>query len=77
MLSIFFVVDKAIKTYVYLQKYRCAIQLIKNLLLIFQIGTYLNIQGDPNQNLLIQMAVTVKIFIFDPMLLMRKCVWEV
>ena len=33
-------------------------------------------QGDPNQNLLIQMAITVKIFIFDHLLLKPKWVWE-
>ena len=32
------------------------------------------VQGDPNQNLLIQMAITLKICISDPMLLKPKCV---
>ena len=32
------------------------------------------IQGDPNQNLLFQMAITLKIRISDPMLVKPKCV---
>ena len=35
-----------------------------------------NIQGDPNQSLLIQMAITLKICISDPMLVKPKCVSE-
>ena len=35
-----------------------------------------NIQGDPNQSLLIQMAITLKIRISDPMLVKPKCVLE-
>ena len=33
-----------------------------------------NVQGDPNQSLLFQMAITLKICICDPMLLKPKCV---
>ena len=36
----------------------------------------LKTQGDPNQNLLILMAITLKISISDPMLVQPKCVWE-
>ena len=36
-----------------------------------------NIQGDPNQKLLIQMTITLKICISDPMLVKPKCVWKV
>ena len=35
------------------------------------------VQGDPNQSLLIQMAITLKICISDPMLVKPKCVLEV
>ena len=34
------------------------------------------LQGDPNQNLLIQMAITLKICISDPKLVKPKCVSE-
>ena len=34
------------------------------------------LQGDPNQNLLFQMAITLKIRISDPMLAKPKCVLE-
>ena len=40
-------------------------------------GKYLQDEGDPNQNLLIQMAISLKICIFDPMLAKSKCVWQV
>ena len=34
------------------------------------------VQGDPNQNLLIQMAITLKICISYPMLVKPKCLWD-
>ena len=37
----------------------------------------MNVQSDPNQNLLIQMAITLKIHMSDPMLVKPKCVSEV
>ena len=37
---------------------------------------YLYVQGDPNQKLLIQMAITLKICISDPKLVKPKCVLE-
>ena len=36
-----------------------------------------NLQGDPNQNLRFLLAITLKIYISDPMLVKPKCVWEV
>ena len=36
-----------------------------------------NVQGDPNQNLLFQFALSLKLSISDPMLVKPKCVWEV
>ena len=35
------------------------------------------VQGDPNQNLLIQFALSLKQIVSDPMLVKPKCVWEV
>ena len=35
------------------------------------------LQGDPNQNLLFQFALSLKLSISDPMLIKPKCVWEV
>ena len=35
------------------------------------------IQGDPNQNLKFVLAITLKIWVSDPMLVKPKCVWEV
>ena len=37
-------------------------------------GEKSNVQGDTNQNLLFQMAVTLKVWIFDHMLVKPKCV---
>ena len=34
------------------------------------------IQGDPNKNLKCLLAITLKLCIFDPMLVKPKCVWE-
>ena len=34
------------------------------------------VQGDPNQSLLFQMAITLKIYISDPILVKPKYVWE-
>ena len=36
-----------------------------------------HIQGDPNQNLKFVLAITLKIWVSDPMLVKPKCVWEV
>ena len=33
------------------------------------------LQGDPNQSLLLQIAIALKICIFDPKLVKPKCVW--
>ena len=35
------------------------------------------IQGDPNQNLLFQLALSLNVGILDPKLVKPKCVWEV
>ena len=35
-----------------------------------------NVQGDPNQNLLFQLALSLNVGIPDPMLVKPKCVWE-
>ena len=35
------------------------------------------LQGDPNQNLRFLLAITLKICVFDLMLVKPKCVWEV
>ena len=40
----------------------------------FTVSTLHTIQGDPNQNLSFQMAVTLKLFISDPMSVKPKCV---
>ena len=46
-------------------------------LIYFEEGNLVpRLQGDPSQNLLIQMATTLKICISDPMLIKPKCVWE-
>ena len=37
---------------------------------------YIEIQDDPNQNLLIEMAITLKICISDPMFVKPKWIWE-
>ena len=37
--------------------------------------TYI-LQGDPNQNLLFQLALSLNVGIPDPMLVKPKCVWE-
>ena len=34
------------------------------------------LQGDPNQNLICLLAITLKLCISDPMLVKPKCVWE-
>ena len=39
-------------------------------------GTRCDIQGDPNQNLLLQKAITLKIYISDPILVKPKFVWR-
>ena len=36
----------------------------------------IELQGDPNQNLLIEIVITLKICISDPMLIKPKCIWE-
>ena len=41
------------------------------------IDTITEIQGDPNQNLLLQMAITLKIRFYELMLVKPKCVWVV
>ena len=41
------------------------------------ISVQFHIQGDPNQNLLFQFALSLKLSISDPMLVKPKCVWEV
>ena len=45
----------------------------------FLSGNYFKVkdlQGDPNQNPLFQMAVPIKLRISDPKLVKPKCVWE-
>ena len=34
------------------------------------------LHGDPNQNLKCSLAITLKLCIFDPILVKPKCVWE-
>ena len=42
----------------------------------FQYGFALLVQGDQNQNLLLQMAMILKICISDPIFVKPKCVWH-
>ena len=36
----------------------------------------MKLQGDPNRNFLFQLALPLKVCIFDPILVKTKCVWE-
>ena len=42
-----------------------------------QASNFILIQGDPNQNLLFQLALSLNVGIPDPKLVKPKCVWEV
>ena len=41
-----------------------------------QVKSNSRLQGDPNQNLKCVLAITLKLHIFDPMLVKPKCAWE-